>query len=77
MARKIDELGRVVLPIEIRRSMEVGPGDLLEIYVEGSSVILKKKENTCTFCGTGENLTEFRDHWICGKCRQELQSEQK
>jgi len=72
MTRKIDELGRIVLPIEIRRTMEAGPGDLLEIYVENGAVILKKVENTCIFCGSTKNLSEHRDHWVCRACREEL-----
>lgn len=74
MTRKIDELGRIVLPIEIRRTLEANPGDLLEIYVERDTIILKKQENACTFCGAKKDLTEYRGRYLCGTCRDELKA---
>lgn len=72
MLRKIDELGRIVLPIEIRRALDVNSNDLLEIYVEDATIMLKKQELSCVFCGSTKNLSEFREHQICEKCREEL-----
>ncbi len=74
MTRKIDELGRVVLPIEIRRTMEAKTGDLLEIYVQDGAIILKKVENSCAFCSAHKDLVEFHGHWVCGKCLSELKN---
>ena len=51
IVRKVDELGRIVLPIELRRTFEIAERDSLEMYVEGSTIILKKYEPACIFCG--------------------------
>ena len=72
IVRKVDELGRVVLPIELRRTLEIGEKDALEIYVEGNSVILKKYEPDCIFCGECRDLTDFKGRHICSSCRAEL-----
>ena len=50
IVRKVDELGRIVLPIELRRTLDIAERDALEIYVEGSTVVLKKYRPTCIFC---------------------------
>ena len=50
IVRKVDELGRIVLPIEMRRTLDIGEKDSLEIYVEGASIILKKYKPSCAFC---------------------------
>lgn len=68
IVRKIDELGRIVLPIELRRTLDIGKDDPVEIYVEGSSVILKKYEPTCVFCGSTEGVKSFKDKNICTDC---------
>ena len=52
IVRKVDELGRIVLPIELRRTLDIDVKDALEIYVEGSQIILKKYEPACVFCGS-------------------------
>lgn len=74
IVRKVDELGRVVLPIELRRTMDIDKGDPMEIYVEGSSIILRKFESqgTCVVCGSSKKLTSFKDKSICEACRKEL-----
>lgn len=74
MTRRMDDLGRIVLPIEIRRTMEVTSGDLLEIYVEDDGIILKKYGKSCVFCGAQEDLKEYSDHWVCAACRNKLSS---
>ena len=76
IVRKVDELGRVVLPIELRRTLDIAERDSLEIYVDGSSVILKKYEPSCTFCGDGRNVTPFRGKNICASCLRELTKQQ-
>lgn len=73
IVRKIDELGRVVLPMELRNKLKIKEKDPMEIYVDGSSIILKKFENTCTFCGSTKNLITYKDKLICDKCVQSMQ----
>ena len=72
IVRKVDELGRIVLPIEMRRTLDIGERDALEIYVEGSSVILKKYKPSCVFCDATKDITVFKGKNICPKCLKEL-----
>lgn len=72
IVRKVDELGRIVLPIEMRRTLDIGEKDALEIYVEGSSVILKKYNPSCVFCDATKDITVFKGKNICPKCLKEL-----
>ena len=69
---KVDELERIVLPIEMRRTLDIGEKDALEIYVEGSSVILKKYKPSCVFCDATKDITVFKGKNICPKCLKEL-----
>lgn len=66
--RKVDELGRVVIPIEIRNKLNISEKDPIEIFVEGSSIVLKKFEPNCIFCGKTKNLISYKDKLICPKC---------
>ncbi len=70
--RNIDELGRVVIPIEIRKNLNIKEKDPLEICVEHNSIILKKKNYTCSFCNTRNNLEEFNFKYICKSCKKKL-----
>ena len=72
IVRKVDELGRIVLPIEMRRTLDIAERDALEIYVEGSSVILKKYKPSCIFCDSTKEVTEFKGKNICPRCLKEL-----
>ena len=72
IVRKVDELGRIVLPIEMRRTLDIGEKDALEIYEEGSSVILKKYKPSCVFCDATKDIVVFRGKNICPKCLREL-----
>ena len=72
IVRKVDELGRVVLPIELRRNLDIEEKDALEIYVDGNSVILKKYEPDCIFCGTAKDVTTYKGKNICANCINEL-----
>ncbi len=74
IVRKVDELGRIVLPIEMRRTLDIAEKDALEIYVEGSSVILKKYKPTCIFCDNTKDITVFRGKNICPRCQKELRA---
>ncbi len=72
--RKLDELGRVVIPIELRNKFNLSEKDPLEIYVDGSNIILKKYEVNCIFCGKSENLRDFKDKPVCISCLNKLGS---
>ena len=72
MIRQLDSLGRIVLPIELRRTLEINTKDMLEIFVEGSSVVLRKYEPNCHFCGGSTGLTSYKDKLICKRCLKEL-----
>lgn len=74
IVRKVDELGRIVLPIEMRRTLDIAEKDALEIYVEGSTVILKKYKPSCIFCDTAKDVSEFKGKNVCPKCLKELKS---
>ena len=70
--RKVDELGRVVIPIEIRNQFNIAEKDPIEIYVDGSSIVLKKYEPNCIFCGNTENLMNYNDKLICEDCSKKI-----
>ena len=70
--RRVDELGRVVIPIEIRNQFNIAEKDPIEIYVDGSSIVLKKFEPNCIFCGSTENLYNFNDKLICENCSKKI-----
>ena len=73
IVRKVDELGRIVLPIELRRTLDIAERDALEIYVDGASIILKKYEPACVFCGESSDITVFKGKNICANCMRELE----
>jgi transcriptional pleiotropic regulator of transition state genes len=72
IVRSVDELGRIVIPKEMRTKMNISSSDPIEIYVEEDRIILKKYENACNFCGSSEGLTEFKGKMICSECIGEL-----
>ncbi|MBQ6513735.1 MAG: AbrB/MazE/SpoVT family DNA-binding domain-containing protein [Clostridia bacterium] len=74
MIRQLDALGRVVLPIELRRTLDINTRDMLEILVEGNSIILRKYEPNCLFCGSSSGLTPYKDKQICKRCLSEIKS---
>ncbi|MBQ6117441.1 MAG: AbrB/MazE/SpoVT family DNA-binding domain-containing protein [Oscillospiraceae bacterium] len=75
IVRKVDELGRIVLPIELRRTLDIAEKDALEIYVEGSAIILKKYRPSCIFCDSNKDIRTFKGKNICPKCLRELKEE--
>ena len=74
IVRKVDELGRIVLPIELRRTLGIDIKDSIEIYVDNSTIVLKKYEPTCIFCGESENVVTHIDKNICKKCLDEIKN---
>jgi transcriptional pleiotropic regulator of transition state genes len=74
IVRKVDELGRIVLPIELRRTLGIDIKDAIEIYVDNSTIVLKKYEPTCVFCGESENVTNYKDKVVCKACIEEMKN---
>jgi transcriptional pleiotropic regulator of transition state genes len=72
MVRKIDELGRIVLPSELRKVLNMRHGDELAISVDGDLIILEKRRNVCLFCSAPSPAIEFRKQRLCENCAREL-----
>jgi len=72
VVRKIDELGRIVLPSEIRRVFAIREGDELDISVDGERVILQKRQDICLFCAAENPTVIYRDRRVCENCAGEL-----
>lgn len=72
IVRKIDELGRIVLPIELRNKMDINTKDSVEIFVDNDKIILKKYQPCCVFCGNADNVTMFKGKLVCRDCIEEM-----
>ena len=72
IVRKVDELGRIVLPIELRRTLEIEEKDSLEIYVEGDTIMLRKNKPACALCGGAHGLIAFNNKNVCRDCLTKL-----
>ena len=82
IVRKVDELGRIVLPIELRKTLNITNDssleifvevkDALEIYVDGDHIVLKKYEPSCVFCGNAKDIIHFKGKNVCSDCAHEL-----
>lgn len=70
--RKVDDLGRIVLPIELRRILDITERDALEIYVENDHIILQKFEPACIFCGGARGLMSYREKNVCQDCARRM-----
>ena len=70
--KKIDEVGRIVLPKDIRNKLDLHINEVIKIDVEGQKIVITKAEQTCTFCGATENLESFKGKNICSKCITQL-----
>ncbi len=75
IVRKVDELGRVVIPIELRRTLGIDEKDALEIYVDHEKIILKKYEPACVFCGNAEDVQIFKGKNVCRECAAAMSGE--
>ncbi|SCG82686.1 Transition state regulatory protein abrB [Proteiniborus sp. DW1] len=75
IVRKVDNLGRVVLPMELRRTLDIKENDPLEIFVEDDQIILKKYAPACIFCGEAKDVKNFKGKNVCGECKKELREE--
>ena len=72
IVRRIDSVGRFVLPIELRRTLEIADNDSLEVFIEDNTIILKKYQPACIFCGNARNVENYKGKNICKACMQEL-----
>lgn len=72
MVRKVDELGRIVIPMEIRNKFDIKEREELEIYVKENAIILRKYEPNCIFCRGNKDLVEYADRLICKECSENI-----
>lgn len=73
IVRRVDELGRVVVPVELRRVLGLGEGTPVEIFTHGETVLLRRYEPLCVFCGHwGEEMVELSGRQVCASCRSHL-----
>ena len=72
IVRKVDELGRIVLPIELRRTLDIAERDELEIYLDDDKVVLKKYEPSCIFCGSSCGLVTYHGRNVCMECIENM-----
>lgn len=72
IVRPVDMFGRIVLPKELRSTLNITDKDSLEIFVEDSNIILKKYQPSCVFCGSMDRISTFKEHNICYKCLEKL-----
>lgn len=75
--RRVDELGRVVIPKEIRDNLEIKEKDTIEIYTDGNRVILQKYQPNCYFCGNSNDLMNFHEKLICNNCIKQITKKYK
>ena len=68
IVRKVDELGRIVLPKELRQTLHISDRDPIEIFVDNSSIILQKYEPACMFCNSTSNMVQYKGRNICKDC---------
>ncbi len=74
IVRRVDNLGRIVLPIELRKNLNIDEKDPLEIYVDGEYIMLKKYEPACIFCGNVKNVKRIHDKNVCEDCINEMKN---
>ena len=70
--RKVDELGRIVLPIEIRRVLDIAERDELEIFMDDDQIVLQKFEPSCIFCASSKDMVSYRGKNVCQECIRKM-----
>ena len=75
IVRKVDELGRIVLPIEIRKTMDIKEKDSIEIFTDADQIILRKYQPSCIFCGDADNIVYFNGKRVCANCIEKLKQQ--
>lgn len=74
IVRKVDELGRIVIPIELRRTLDIAERDPLEIFVSEDTIMLKKFETSCIFCDSSKDILSYKGKNVCAKCVSALKN---
>lgn len=74
IVRNIDELGRLVVPKEMRKTLDINPGDPVEFFAEGDTIVIKKSNDSCIFCGSDTDLQIFKDKKVCKSCLEEMKN---
>lgn len=72
IVRKVDELGRIVIPMELRRTLGIAEKDAVEIFVDGEQIVMKKYNPSCIFCGEARNVIIYKGKNICTDCLEEI-----
>ncbi|MBR7081418.1 MAG: AbrB/MazE/SpoVT family DNA-binding domain-containing protein [Oscillospiraceae bacterium] len=72
IVRKVDELGRIVIPVEIRRTLDIEEKDNIEIFVDNSSIVMRKYEPACIFCGKTKKILDYKGKKVCQDCVSEF-----
>jgi transcriptional pleiotropic regulator of transition state genes len=72
IARRVDELGRIVVPVEMRRALGIAKNDEVDISLSDDTIVMRKVESRCTFCGGTDALRMFRGRQVCSSCVAEL-----
>lgn len=70
--RSVDALGRVVIPIQLRRNLEIETNDSLEIFVDGPYIMMRKHEPACVFCGSSEDIKTVHGKYVCENCIEDM-----
>lgn len=73
--RKVDMLGRIVLPAELRRALGIEADDSLEIYVDDQNIVMRVYKPTCFLCGAGDDFVEYRGKIVCRDCIEKMKEE--
>lgn len=73
VVRKVDQLGRIVLPKSLRKRYLMNEGDPVEIFVQGEHIILERYRPKCVFCGSMNEVLEFKDRYVCSQCMREME----
>ena len=74
IVRKVDELGRIVLPAELRKQFDIAIKDPLEIFTDGDRIIFQKYQPSCIFCNSAEDIHYFADKRVCKECLEKLKT---
>lgn len=74
VVRRLDELGRIVIPIELRRTLDLADRDCLEIFTEGGQIILQKYQPACIFCGEAKDIVNYKGKNICKCCLEDIKN---
>ena len=72
IVRNVDDLGRLVLPVELRRTMGIAERDPLEIYTDGDNIVLRKYQSACVFCENTKDIIVFKNKNICSACLKDM-----